>query len=324
MTVNKILKDLGTTFLNFDKGFSFGPQGKLLRRNLEELWFRYCVIMPPYNVFLSSSETILATLENLSSSGATEQPIGIAVLEENKNTWNTDFIKTCPKINSHRTGKIIVITDASEGKDVYHKKQRERKVWWRKFSREPARFQFTEVKKTSKQKETIEISAEFDFGSIIVETISFQQDAKKLNSQNELENSHIVECIASLDWGCLALLCDAYSSGSSSHQLKLHPKLAPFKIGLYVPTLAENESDSKVSDRARLVLYLNNHLKGKGVETVVTTKLEGMDTFHVPLMVTVDDMSLQNGIVYVWNRLTTLAEQVHITDLAKYVLSRCY
>ncbi|KAK0096872.1 hypothetical protein PV326_004038 [Microctonus aethiopoides] len=320
---------LGSGFLNLDRGFLFGPQGKLLRRNLEELWYRHCVVMPPYNVFLSPTDKLNETFDKLQSFDVVDKPLGIAVLENSKYICNPDIVSTYSKLNSHTVGKISIITDSSEGKDLYHRKQRERKVWWRKFSREPSRFKFSDVKKINKNKDTIDITAEFPFGSIVVETIIYQQDIRKINypiKTNDATNIHLVEHITLLDWGCLAFLCDAYtpptSSSSSSCELKLNFKLSPYKIGFFIQPSTE-ELDPKSQEKSRLLLYLNNQLKSKGIETIVTKTREAIESFQVPLIVTVDDTSLQNGIVQVWSQLTTLAESVHITNLCNYVLKRC-
>lgn len=148
--------------------------------------------------------------------------------------------------------------------------------------------------------------------------ISFSQ-----TGTDNTQDTQIVEHTTSLDWGCLAFLCDAYdiSPMSTIGQLKLNLKLSPYKVGFHVPP-STSESDLKSQERARLTHYLNNLLKSKGVETVITKSRQAIDCFQVPLVVTVDDSSLQNGIVQVWSQLSTLAESVHITDLAKYVQSR--
>ncbi|XP_057321284.1 DNA polymerase subunit gamma-2, mitochondrial [Microplitis mediator] len=324
MTVDKILKNLGSNFLSLDKGFVFGPQGKLLRRNLENFWFRSSIIMPPYNVFLTSPDKICETLENLKTLGIEEKPLGVATIEESKNSWNSEIINAYPKLNTHRTGTVTIITDTNEGKELYHKTQRERKVWWRKFSREPSRFKFTDSKKINKNKDSTEIVVDFSFGPIVIETISHQKDVKKFNNQIEMNpDVHIIEHKASLDWGSLALICDAYNLLSEECQLKLNPKLSPYKVGFHIPSRSDESSDLLSEKKRRFMLYLNNLLKSKGVETIVSTSLKGIESFQVPLVVTVDDKSLENGIIKVWNQLTTLAESVHITDLPKYVLSRC-
>lgn len=98
--------------------------------------------------------------------------------------------------------------------------------------------------------------------------------------------------------------------------------MSPYKIGFFIQPSTE-ELDSKSQEKSRLLLYLNNQLKSKGIETIVTKTREAIKSFQVPLIVTVDDASLQNGIVQVWSQLTTLAESVHITNLCNYVLKRC-
>jgi len=172
----------------------------------------------------------------------------------------------------------------------------------------------------------MDIIAQFEFGNVILETIVHQQDAKKIYPQigdgkEEAPGIHLIEHIASLDWGCLAMLCDGFETTGDEVELKIHPKLSPYKVGLYLER-TEND-DLKSQEKSRLILYLNNLLKAKGVETVLTRSKRGIETFHTPLNVTVDDTSLQNGIVRVTSQLTTIAEAVHITDLPKYVAARC-
>ena len=176
--VEKILKTLGCGFLNFgEKGFFYGPQGRLLRRNVESVWFEKCVTAAPYNVFLTSYDKVGESLENLQESET--QPFGLAVIEDTKTLWNqTFFPPECKSIN-HRIAKVTVVTDDSQAKDTFHRKQRERKVWWRKFSRNPSRFALTEAKKIGKNREVIDIVAKFEFGDVVLESIVWQQDARK-------------------------------------------------------------------------------------------------------------------------------------------------
>lgn len=180
--IEKMIKDLGIGFLKLDKNFSFGSHGELLRRHLEKIWFNNCVTMPPYNVsFLSSSDGISQTFTTIKESGATDRPMGIAVIENVKNSWNLDLLKNI-KPSIHKSAKVTIITDSTEAKNLYHKKQRERKVWWRKLSREPSIFAATEIKKIKNNIDTTEIRGNFSFGSILLETITHQQEPKKIFS----------------------------------------------------------------------------------------------------------------------------------------------
>lgn len=125
-----------------------------------------------------------------------------------------------------------------------------------------------------------------------------------------------------MDWGCLAYLCDAFSSTDKNNfQLKLHPKLAPYKVGICVESL-END-DSKLIDKLQLLNYLNNKLKLESIETITTKNNSSFKYFHTPIVIKVDDSSLENGVVKVWSQSTTLYEHVHLTDLTKHVISQC-
>lgn len=131
---------------------------------------------------------------------------------------------------------------------------------------------------------------------------------------------HIVEHIASLDWGCLALLCDSHMSDKSTRAY-IHPKLSPYKITFRIAK-QESETDSDVEDLNRFVLYLSNTLRTRGISTIVMNTEQIVEMCLIPYIVSVDKTSLKNGIVHVKNRSTTLSEAVHITDLVKYISLR--
>lgn len=182
MSLEGILKTIGPHFLNFsERGFAYGPQGKLLLRNLEEHWFAHCVTMPRYNVFLC--DAIADTLQMLRSNSMDNVlPFALATLVTSKNTWNESLSSINGRVLSHKTTKINVIVEASESKNLLHKTQRERKVWWRKLAQNPSRFTLAETKKT-KNLDVTEIEAQFPFGNITVETITHYPGVRKLYPQ---------------------------------------------------------------------------------------------------------------------------------------------
>lgn len=182
MSLEAILKTISPHFLNlFERGFIYGPQGKLLLRNLEEHWFAHCITMPRYNVF--PCDTIADTLQMLRSNLMDDVlPFALATLATSKNTWNESLLSANGKVSSQKTAKINVIVEASESKNLLHKKQRERKVWWRKLAQNPSRFTLAETKKT-KNLDVTEIEAQFPFGNITVETITHYPGVRKLYPQ---------------------------------------------------------------------------------------------------------------------------------------------
>lgn len=185
MSLEVVLRIVNPCFLALtERGFTYGPQGRLLLRNLEEYWFMHCVTMPPYNVFPCDTSISDALQQLQSSSMGKDVPFALATLSTAKNTtWNEPLLNnTSYRVASHRTAKINVITDALDSKNLLHNKQRERKIWWRKFAQCPSRFVLAEAKKV-KNLDVTEIQARFPFGNITVETIAHYPVTRKLYSQ---------------------------------------------------------------------------------------------------------------------------------------------
>ncbi|XP_011329074.1 DNA polymerase subunit gamma-2, mitochondrial isoform X1 [Ooceraea biroi] len=322
MNLEAILRIASPHFLNLcERIFTYGPQGKLLLRNLEEHWYTHCVTMPRYNVF--PCDTIADTLQLLRSSSMDSAPFALAVIATSRSAWNEPLLPA-GRVSSHKIAKVNVIVDASESKSLLQRKQRERKVWWRKLVQSPSRFVLAEAKK-AKGFDVTEIEAQFPFGNITVETITHYPGMRKLfpqteNSKDNVADVHIVEHVTSLDWGCLALLCDSYMSNKSTRAY-IHPKLSPYKTVFRI-VKREDDADADAEDLNRFVLYLNNMLRTRGISTVLTDVEEIVEMCLIPFIVSVDGTSLKNGIVHVKNRSTTLEEAVHVTDLVQYITLR--
>ncbi|CAL1687414.1 unnamed protein product [Lasius platythorax] len=319
MSLEAVLRAISPHFVNLsERILAYGPQGKLLLRNLEEHWFAHCVTMPRHNVF--PCDSIADTLQLLRSNSLDDQlPFALATLAAmSKSAWN----ESLARVSSHRIVKVNVIVDASESKSLLHKKQRERKVWWRKLAQCPSRFVLAEARK-ARNLDVTEIEAQFPFGNITVETITYYPGIRKLYPQTEgskdnAADVHMIEHVASLDWGCLALLCDSHMLDKSTSAY-IHPKLSPYKTTFQIEK-QQNETD--VEDLNRFVLYLNNTLRAKGISTILTNTEQIVEMCLIPFVVSVNRTSLKNGIVHVKNRSTTLKEAVHISDLVKYITLR--
>ncbi|XP_078047009.1 DNA polymerase subunit gamma-2, mitochondrial [Augochlora pura] len=323
MTAAQIIKEISANFINFSKnGLVYGPQGRMLLRNLEEHWFLHCVTMSPYNIFLV--DKFINTFSFVSNSSMGKIPFGLATIKDIRNTWNENMQPLTSQMKHHRNAELTVFSNNTEAKCLYHKLQKERKVWWRKLAQQPSRFKITETSKSINY-DLIYIEAEFPFGTIAVERITYRTDIEKLLTQvdnkKDFADVHVVEHVVSLDWGCLALLCDAYNIDETS-KMRIHTKLAPHKVAIHIKK-SENETNTGSDDLNRFVLYLNNMLRTKGLNTILTVSEEVVNACLVPFVVLVDRTSLENGIIHVTNRSTTLNQAVHITDLAKYITMHC-
>lgn len=131
----------------------------------------------------------------------------------------------------------------------------------------------------------------------------------------------MVEHVASLDWGCLALLCDSHMSDKSTRAC-IHPKLSPYKTTFHIEK-QENETASDLEDLSRFVLYLNNMLRTNGIHTILTSTEQVVETCLIPFVVSVDRTSLKNGIVHVENPSIALKEPVQMSDLVEYITMCC-
>lgn len=174
-----ILQHINSCFLNLgEQGFVYGSQGKMLMRNIENHWYLHNVIIPRYNVFLTDNDKIPSTLQNLKKISITNLPFAFAILENTKVLWNHLLVPPDTKITSHKIARVAIFGDVLSSKDLFHRKQRERKVWWRRLCRQPSRFIYEEAKK-NKNNDIIEIKAQFPFGDITVESIIYQHHLQK-------------------------------------------------------------------------------------------------------------------------------------------------
>jgi hypothetical protein len=179
--MQQILKVIGPSFLSLKEfGFAYGIQGILLRRNFEKMWFEHCITKSKYNIFLVPSNTINSNVKDLIEMGLDNPPFGIAYIDDVKNIWNKSISFGSNRNIQHKIAKVISIYESDDAlesvKDLFYKKQRERKSWWRKISENPSIYNIGEGD-TKKGQECIEIEAQFPFGNIVVEKISFKKNA---------------------------------------------------------------------------------------------------------------------------------------------------
>lgn len=180
MNIANILKELSPHFINFTtQGLKYGPQGKMLLKNLEEQWFLHCITMSRYNMFLS--DEFNDSINFITKTKMSDIPFGLATIKNVKYQWDSNIATTIQKSNSHRVAETAIFNDA-ETKDLFYKIQKERKIWWRKLAQNPSRFKLSEVKKI-KNYTIVDIEAQFSFGNLILERITYHTDVQKLFSQ---------------------------------------------------------------------------------------------------------------------------------------------
>ncbi|XP_034241987.1 DNA polymerase subunit gamma-2, mitochondrial [Thrips palmi] len=332
----------------------FGPIGEFLVNNVRQEWYLGNVIDRNDNVFPIHSHA-----SQLSGLGIEEPfcqikslcqgvlPFGIAQTICDGTLIHKQINDTTPPhaaFNpSHRTClRSLLFVSPTDGRQKFYTWQQKRKMWWRKFSSHPGRFSLSDIIETRSEDKNVDgndlrvnILAEFDWGPTIVETVHLSSLSSSQLSNEQLEalkvkqgHKHVlpdvVECILSLEVASLAFLCDAFSESSKRLLLRLHRRLAPLKVGFVV-----NLSDSSVSDRLlEVAKHLSLSLRQKAVSTLMLPdiikksqdlQINRNDEMGIPFTIILSDSTLNDGIIHLYSRETTLKEQVHISKVPDYV-----
>lgn len=131
---------------------------------------------------------------------------------------------------------------------------------------------------------------------------------------------HVIEPAVGINRLLLMTLIDAYAEEDNRVVLKLHPKIAPYKVAIF-PLLANKEP---LVEKAREVY------DGLKKDFMVTFDARGnigkrylaQDEIGTPWCVTVDFDSLEDEQVTVRDRNTTKQERVAIADLSSYFTAK--
>lgn len=333
----------------------FGPLGEFLVNNVRQEWILYNVINRDENVYpIHSSASkpdeinrdILETYIHVRSLCNSSLPFGVAQTMSSALTVPESVQEASPSqpvFNpSNRTNlRSLLFVSSEEGRKIFYSWQQKRKIWWRKFSTDPARFSLSDITEFSENPGEmtsnlrINILADFEWGPTVIETINLSSLASlgvtseenedlKIKVGRKHEAPSVVECKMSLDIATLVFLCDAYVESSRKKMFRLHRRLAPIKAGFVVNT-TDSSSTARLLDVAK---HLSRTMRQNGLTTLLlpdTTKkaqdsqLTQHDEMGIPFTVIVSDSTLSNGIIHLYSRETTLQEQVHISKLPDYM-----
>lgn len=133
---------------------------------------------------------------------------------------------------------------------------------------------------------------------------------------------YIIETSAGVGRVMLFALCDAYAEeevkdGDSRVVLKLHPRLAPYKVAIF-PLLANKpelvKKARKVYDDLRQDFMVVWDERGN-----IGKRYRAQDEIGTPFCLTIDFDSLENGDITVRDRDTMMQKRVKIEDLKSYI-----
>ncbi|NWV02000.1 DPOG2 polymerase, partial [Upupa epops] len=225
---------------------------------------------------------------------------------------------------------------------------RQRLQWWRKFAVDPSNFSSSDFQDEGGRR-GFHLQYSFPWGKETIETLRSLGDTEllqmypgehsKLLGRDGRKNviPHILAVSGNLDRGVLAYLFDSLQlaenpltkkKNSQRKVLKLHPCLAPVKVALDVGKGPTTEL-RQVCQGLFNELSENRISVWPGYLETVQVSLEQLytkyDEMSVLFMVLITDTTLENGVVQLRSRDTTMKEMMHISRLkdflTKYVTS---
>ncbi|NXV78597.1 DPOG2 polymerase, partial [Atlantisia rogersi] len=225
---------------------------------------------------------------------------------------------------------------------------RQRLQWWRKFAVGPSNFSSSDFK-DEQGRRGFNLHYSFPWGTETIETLKnlgdtelvqmYPGDSSKLLGRDGRKNviPHVLSVSGNLDRGALAYLFDSLQlaenpltkkRNSQRKVLKLHPCLAPLKVALDV-------GKGPAAELRQVCQGLFNELTENRISVwpgyleTLQVSLEQLytkyDEMSILFTVLITDATLENGVVQLRSRDTTMKEMIHISRLkdflTKYVSS---
>ena len=181
---------------------------------------------------------------------------------------------------------------------------------------------------------TSDIEYLYPFGWKEIEGIAYRTDfdlknhslhsKKELKISNEKESyiPHIVETSIGIERLLLVILCDAYCNEKVNDTeerivLKIHHKIAPYKIAFFPLTKSENELAKKLYLEFKSIYSSQFDDSGS-----IGKRYRRQDEIGTPFCITIDEQSITDQTVTIRERDTMLQERIAISDLKYYLLER--
>ncbi|XP_068511167.1 DNA polymerase subunit gamma-2 isoform X1 [Anas acuta] len=224
---------------------------------------------------------------------------------------------------------------------------RQRLQWWRKFAVGPSNFSSSDFQ-DEEGRRGFNLHYNFPWGKETIETLKnlgdtellemYPGDRSKLLGRDGRKNviPHVLSVSGNLDRGVLAYLFDSLQlaenpltkkKNSQRKVLKLHPCLAPIKVALDVGKGPTTEL-RQVCQGLFNELSENRISVWPGYLETVQVSLEQLytkyDEMSVLFMVLINDATLENGVVQLRSRDTTMKEMMHISRLKDFLTKFLY
>ncbi|XP_074550669.1 DNA polymerase subunit gamma-2 [Halichoeres trimaculatus] len=217
--------------------------------------------------------------------------------------------------------------------------------WWRKFALSPSDFSSSDVPEEELEEAAsrgVRISYSFPWGQEPLETLwsrgntellqTHRGERSKLQCRDGRKSiPHVISVTANMDRGVLAFLSNSLQQlkkGDNKQKLqqrqvlKLHPVLAPVKVALDIGRGATVELRQVCEG------LLQEFMEAKisawpGYLETLQTSVEQLNTKYdemgVLFSVVVSENTLENGLLQVRSRDTTIKETMHVSEVKKFL-----
>ncbi|XP_026474123.1 DNA polymerase subunit gamma-2, mitochondrial [Ctenocephalides felis] len=321
-----------------------GPMGSKFEENLKQQWINFHMSSCDYGFFALfnnnpgfSSKNLLHNLHEIKHLCNSQIPIGFLI--NNTSSLGKANIEG-PVLQS------LLFTSPINSQHLYFQWLRQRKIWWSRFSVYPGHILIQDLLNNEGDQnfndccphqlnslinlklQNINIVVKIDEQNLPIETIGlYEQDSKRgLYMQDNSGETlpHIIISSINLRQSCIGILRECLDA---SNNLILHHNLAPFQYRIICECIDMDDANELID----LGQYLCGLLRKAHISTLFTNNnnlslnevLKQSDQIGIPYCLILRSNSLKNGFVYLRNRDTTLEEQIHVSDIPKYLEKLC-
>ncbi|KAF9424018.1 hypothetical protein HW555_000727 [Spodoptera exigua] len=284
---------------------------KLLMNNIHVNWLKY-------NYVKSDKHQMPVYLNSLSSKLA-YVPLLYGVVKQDIHDYHKNMELEMDLDTGNLTKKSLLKLDIfiprEEAIQYLIQWQRYRKYWWSSISTTPSLFSVIDFKYENNTA-NVDIVAQFPNGHQTVETLSCETHPNHKYGQ--------LSCSLCLENALLVLLLDGLNNNQKDEYLRLHRKIAPFKISLALKSDKEDIMDHDVF-LLKMVTFLHHKLQMDKISTWLPNHSLPLDLqikenrqMGVTYTAILEEETLKFGFLKLMSNSTKLMEQVHLKDFCKY------
>ncbi|XP_022831132.1 DNA polymerase subunit gamma-2, mitochondrial [Spodoptera litura] len=283
---------------------------KLLMKNIHTNWLKYNHV--------KADKHQMPVFLNYRSPNIAYVPSVYGVIKQDIQNYTKDMVLEMDLNTGNPLKKSMLRLDLfipqEEAMQYLIQWQRYRKYWWSSISTTPSLFCVNDFNYQNNTAH-VEIVAQFPNGHQTVESLSCETHPNHKYGQ--------LSCTLCLENALLVLLLDGLSNSQKDEYLRLHRKIAPFKVSIALKLDKEKEMDNiSLHKMATLLHYklLSNNISTWLPDHSLPLDLQIKENCQMGVTYTgiLEEETLKFGFLKLMSNSTKLTEQVHLKDFCKY------